>query len=100
MSATAEAGVGSPAVMNGISALRPSRRSVSNVAAIRDTLEIDAELQGDGMHVLVSATRQIDEQDALLRQPRRHLRSVGERMRRFERRNDAFEPAKILECLQ
>src|SRR6476620_12474864 len=72
MSGTALAGVGSPAVTKGISAFRASRRSVSKVAAIRDIgrLELDAELLCDGVHVLVAAPGEVDEQDLLLGQPR------------------------------
>src|SRR5215216_7461840 len=86
MSGTVACGDGSPAVMNGISALRPPRRSESKVEAIRDIYsKLHARLLGDGMHVLVAAAREIDEQNAILRQARRHLRGIRERVARFQR---------------
>ena len=70
ISGTAADGVGSPAVMNGISALRCSRAQArANVAAdAGHHLELDPRFFGDGVHVLVAAAGEIHEQDLVLRQ--------------------------------
>ena len=52
------------------------------------------------MHVLVAAPREVDEKQFAGRHRRRDLCGVGERVRRFERRHDAFEVAQIVKRLQ
>src|SRR5580765_3108304 len=68
ISGTVVLGSGSPAVMNRISALRSAALSRWNVDAMRDMSfpgllsERDAGVLGDGVHVLVAATREIHQQ--------------------------------------
>ena len=59
--------------------------------------ERDPRFFGDGVHVLVTATREIDQQDLVFRQGRRELGGIGDGVARFERRDDAFQPAQIVE---
>ena len=53
----------------------------------------EAHAVGDGRHILVAAAGEIHQQDLILLHPRRDLRRVRERVRRFQRRDNAFEPA-------
>src|SRR6185436_5547519 len=99
------AGVGSPTVTYGMSAVRPAARSSANAASMRfipgvargNRLEPKTRALGDRVHVLVAAAREVDEQDLVLRQRGREACGIGERMRGFERRNDAFDAAAVVE---
>src|SRR4051794_24663937 len=84
MSGTVRLGCGSPAVMNGMSALRRSRRSRSKVDAMRDTKgsgdsiegarrpsELDPGFFSHGVHVLVAATGEVHEEYLIPGQTRR-----------------------------
>src|SRR6266436_671698 len=55
---------------------------------------------GDGEDVLVAAPRQADDDQLVLRHFRRHTRDMGDGMRRFERRNDAFQAARQLKRIE
>src|SRR5688572_23076543 len=100
-SGTASFGSGSPAVTKGIRAFLPCSFSLAKVAAMRDmALEPDPRLLRDGMHVLVAAAGKIDQQDLVLPHARSDLGGVGQRVRRFERRHDALQPAQVVEGLQ
>src|SRR5512147_1133065 len=85
---TVIAGDGSPAVTYGMSAVRPAARRRANVESIRlkpgapsaprriafgPAVEPEAGALRDGVHVLVAATGEVDEQDGLARQRRREL---------------------------
>src|SRR5262245_10347226 len=122
ISGTASAGSGSPAVMKGTSAFLPCCFSASKVAAMRDmslkaergkggselqqrvssfrlhpsSLDLDARSLRHRVHVLVPAAGQVDEQDAVFAHARRDPGRVRERVRRFQRRDDALEPAQIV----
>src|SRR2546425_1034314 len=52
------------------------------------------------MHVLVAAAREVHQQDRLLRQAARQLGGMGERMRGFKRRDDAFAAAQLVKCAE
>src|ERR1700687_1593195 len=101
--ATVRCGVGSPAVTNGMSAGRPRARNFSNTAAIRLTAERSKDDSGGfrhSVHVLVAASGQIHEEGLVFRHRGRDLHRVGERMTRFERRNDALQPAERVKGFQ
>src|SRR5260370_1309828 len=49
-------------------------------------------------NILVSAAGEIDHHQMIFRPLRRELRHLGDGMRRFERRNDAFQPRQQLKC--
>ena len=112
MSGTASAGSGSPAVTKGISALRPcaARRASCERgcdAMRRILLQTSSHLLTDLMPdfsatVCMSLSPRPDRLTSRiwsLRHARRDLRRVRERVRRFERRNDAFEPAQVVKRL-
>src|SRR6266699_6676413 len=52
------------------------------------------------MHVLVAAAREVHQQDRLLRQAARQLGGMGERMRGFKSRDDAFATAQLVKCAE
>jgi hypothetical protein len=52
---------------------------------------------GDGVHVLVAAAGEVDEQDRVLLHRGRHLHRLRDRVRRLERRDDAFGAAQLVE---
>src|SRR3954470_21593822 len=54
----------------------------------------------DGEDVLVAAAAHVHDDEMIARQGRRDLGDMRKRMRRLERRDDAFEPACQLERLQ
>src|SRR5438093_2194521 len=98
MMPTVPPGSGSPAVTNGMSAARRAARSFSNVTEMRlKVLEGDAGGLAHGVHVLVAAPREVHQQDAVARHAGRELHRIGEGVARFERRDDAFEPAERME---
>ena len=55
---------------------------------------------GDSEDVLVAAAAHIHDDQMVGRQERRDFRDMRQRMRRLERGDDAFEPARQLERLQ
>ena len=89
---------GSPAVKNGTSATRPEARSAANVAGIRLTTAAPEEV-GDGVHVLVAAAREVDDQDLPTGQRGREPRRVRDRVRALERRDDALRRGQELQRL-
>src|SRR5437016_694344 len=73
------------------------RRRISASSTVRLRLADDelaprriVERIRDGEDVLVTAARLVDEDDVLGRELRRLLEGLGERVRRFERRDDAL----------
>src|ERR1700751_1971482 len=60
-------------------------------------MELESRAFGDGVHVLVAASRKIDEQNRFARQRAGELRRVRERVTRLERWNDPFDPTAIME---
>jgi len=52
---------------------------------------------GDGVHVLVAPAGKVDEADRVLPHRRRHFHRLRHRVRRLERRNDAFAVGKLVE---
>src|SRR5688572_14693338 len=87
---------GSPAVTYVTRPVRPSLRSCVKRSSIRDMSAFPEDLLHAG-DVLVAAARQVDEQDRVLRKLLRDLPHVRDRMRRFERGQDAFETGQLLE---
>ena len=81
--------------------LRPEGRSRANIRTplLRQS-QPDAEMVGDGEDVLVAAAAHVHDDQMVARQGRRDLGDVGQRMRRLERRDDAFEPARQLKRLE
>src|SRR5215204_2689463 len=65
-----------------------------------DLLYLHAQPLGDGEHVLVATAAEIHHQQIVLRQRRRELGDMSQRMRGLERGNDALEPAQELERRQ
>src|SRR3954468_20041419 len=100
MTGTVCAGAGSPAVTKGMSALRFDAASFAKVSAMRPTLERDPGSLGDRVHVLVAASRKIDEEDAVPGHRRRELHGVRDGVARFERRDDALGAAERVEGLE
>src|ERR1051325_10869168 len=86
---------GSPAVTYVTRPGRRSARSRANVSAMRD---IECLLHR--LNVLVSASRQIDEQYGIASQMRRDLDRVRDRVRRFESRQDPFELGESLKRVE
>src|SRR5574343_1275180 len=64
------------------------------------TLERDPRLLGHGMHVLVTPAGEVDQQYFVFPHRRGQLHRVSQLMAGFERRNDAFEAAQIMESLE
>src|SRR5690606_37947849 len=114
---------GSPAVMKGIRALRPSARRRAKAESMRliagapgsaragargtgktcrrrPASEFDAFARGDGVHVLVPTTGQVAQHQLVLRQLARQLDRLGHRMAGFQRRQDAFGPGQAMEGFQ
>ena len=54
----------------------------------------------DRIEILVAAAGEIDHHEVILRLLRRELEHLGDGVRRFQRRNDAFELGKELERVQ
>ena len=52
------------------------------------------------MHILVATARQVGQHDLVFRQGGRQLGRVGQRVRRFQGRDDAFDMAAVVEGLQ
>jgi hypothetical protein len=52
------------------------------------------------VHILVTTTGKVDQQDLVFGQGRCQLAGVGQGMARFERRDDAFETAQVVKGLQ
>src|SRR6185312_14321869 len=100
-SASEVSGSGSPDVMKVTRPARPADlssakrrpmrvvRMVSLMPAL--ALQLDAERFCDREHVLVAAAADVHHQQIVLRQGRRQLRGMGQRVRRLERRQDALE---------
>ena len=80
ISGTVSEGCGSPAVMYGISALRFA--CAQRLEAARDARHQSSmpDALGDGVHVLVAAAGEIDQQDRVLRHRRRHLHRLRQRV--------------------
>ena len=51
------------------------------------------------MHILVAATRQIDQDDFIFGQSCSKLGGIGQSMARLQCRDDAFDAAAMMECL-
>src|SRR5688572_25698151 len=84
MTGTVSAGLGSPAVTKGMRAARCAARTFAKAWAMR---LIGSELQpgglGDGVHVLVAATREVHQQDAVLAHGGGELDRMRERVARL-----------------
>src|SRR5574338_260533 len=105
-------GSGSPAVMKGIRALRPLAARLAKVVWILDMgnsagqpkspaeSEGYAGALGHGVHVLVAPAGKIHQQQLFLGQGRRQARCVGQGMGGFQGRDDALQPAQVVEGLQ
>src|SRR5688572_16470878 len=76
---------GSPAVTYVTRPTRPALRRSRKAASIRDMSTLLHRL-----HVLVAATGQVDEEHGVLAHSTRDLHDIRNRMRRFERRQNAL----------
>src|SRR5262245_19050341 len=76
MMGTVAAGLGSPAVTKGISAFLFCAWSLLNACAMRDMSELHPGAFGDGVHVLVAAAGEVDQQHLVLAQGRGDLHRV------------------------
>src|SRR5436190_925864 len=94
-------GFGSPAVRKGIKALRFSERSLRKSASIGFIGSNLSTLQrGDLETVLVTPAGKADHYRVILVPSSGTLHSLDDGMRRFERRDDAFQPATEVERVQ
>src|SRR5688572_20608472 len=96
--------LGSPAVMKGTKAARPSFFNRAKVSANLLMKVSGSQFFSErGRHredVLVAAARQADRDDLVLLHLARHLGDMGDGMRRFQRRNDAFQLGQQHEGVQ
>src|ERR687898_3351362 len=76
---------------------RLSALSFSKRLVMRLISDLYAQPFGDGEHVLVAAAAEIHHQQIVLRQSRRELGDMRQRMCRLECRDDALELAQELE---
>src|ERR1043166_3679144 len=103
---------GSPTVTYGISAVRPAclrfakvtsmrfnaklRESSARRIAFGPAMELEARALGDGVHVLVAASREIDQKNRIARKRRCELLCIRERVTRFECLDDPLDAATIV----
>src|ERR1700681_818956 len=102
ITATVCRGLGSPAVTKAMSAERRAARIFSKVAGrrLKRFLESDSRGLAHRVHVLVTAPREVHQQDLVAAHRGRELHGVGDRMARLERGNDALEAAQRMEGFQ
>src|SRR5712692_7044234 len=62
--------------------------------------ETDSRALGHGMHVLVAASREVDEQDRIPRHAPGDAHGIRNRVRRLERGDDALAAAQLMERSQ
>src|SRR5947208_16142800 len=74
-----------------------SASSSARGIALGTAVELEPHAIGDGGHVLVAPSGEIDEKNVVARQHCRELRRVCQRVARFERRYDAFGAAALVE---
>src|SRR5688572_126186 len=67
--------------------------------SIRDTRALPENLLY-ALDVFIAAARQVDEQDRVARELFGDALNMSDRMGRFERRQDAFEPGQLPEALE
>src|SRR5690606_29194526 len=100
MTGTVASSEGSPAVMNGTSALRPVARSFAKRFSIRPMSDLDPFAGGDGVHVLVAPPGQVAQHQRVRRQLPGQLDRLGNGMARLQCRQDPFGTDQPVEGLQ
>src|SRR5579872_7499230 len=95
---------GSPATTNGTNAASLCARNSRKVAAIRRFIALISNFRSqradDRMHILVAASRQIDDHHLVLAHRRRKLHRMSNRMRTLQRRNDSLHLGQQLERVE
>ena len=91
---------GSPAMTKVISAARPSSWSAAKRRSMRVVIALCFQMPRDRIEVLVAAAGEIDHHQVILRLLRRQIEHLGDGVRRFQRRNDAFELGEKLERVE